>query len=638
MIVASGQIGHKSILDEFGRSTSSNSLHQIVRFFNGKKQVLINSEWVDCNMCSLYLPSHIAPHSIKDWYSYNHSATGVTGGTITGTTTVDANVAYTYGVSLTGGNTTGVTVVWYKFENNAWSNSIGTGPTISITWVNPIGAKVKAIIINGCQGGTVEIEQPITYNCTNITSGSLQSVNSMQVNTIFTAYQIDSNGSELGKTWLWEVFGNLQILAGQGTKSCVIKATAAGGINIIRVTVTNTCNSYTPGDVSLTISGAPTVYWNTQQAKSIQKQCASGQIGTFYTVVVQPNTYSSTSSVADANQQAIDYLNSQYAQNIANIYGSCITEGGGQEWFNQEQVLSFSKECTSGYGTSVNYVVAAGAFSSTVSQADANQKAINFINEIPSGETKSRGQLNANANGQCVTNPIYYSTERSGSMQKTCPPGAIGSFVPYQTFAGQFQSTISVADANAQRDIWIANYVEQNGGCQSGPVYWNTEISAYFTKQCASGVGSSHYYTIAGSTYSSTVSQQAAQALAQAALDQQGQANANNIGSCTVVGGNGNPDYVNVNIYTQVYGASGNPTRVQIINFNGSNKAVTVSYRPYTGFNLGWFSLGTVSEGSTSVIDPGVAYNVGIVFEIRLQFSGESVQYFSTSTVFEANV
>lgn len=622
MIVASGQIGHKSILDEFGRATSSNSLHQKVRFFNGKKQVLINSEWVDCNMCSPALPSHIAPHSIKDWYSYNHTATGVTGGSITGTTTVNTGTAYTYGYTLTGGTTSGTTAVWYKYENGVWSTALGTGATIAITWVNPIGAKVRANIINGCQGGTVEIEQNITYNCVNITTGSLQSVNTMEVNTIFTAYAIDSNGSPLGKTWTWAVYGNLTILAGQGTSSCVIKATAAGGTNIVEVVIANTCNSYNPGQVSITISGTPPVYWNTQQSKSIQKNnCANNQVGGYYTVTVNANTYSSTSNVSDANQKALDFLNSQYAQDVANNNALCYG-GGGDPIPNQEQSVAFTKnDCSSGTPSIVTFTVAAGSFYSTISQADANQKARDYAN--------ANGQTYANDNGLCTSTPLYYSTERTDLFQRNnCGSGETGGYAWITSIAGQYVSTISVADANNIRDADMQTRANTGGAtCSSSTVYYNTQVEAYFQKQCPnSNPGSSHYFSIAANLYSSTVNQQTAQDLALAALNQQGQAHANSVGTCTT-----SVDWGKISVLALVQ-TTGSPstTTIQLDNFTGSGTSCRIRYRRYIAnpaFALSWSPWEPwVSEGSPGLYAYGVVLSVGTTVEVQIEVTSGTIE------------
>ncbi|WP_423787470.1 DUF5977 domain-containing protein, partial [Klebsiella pneumoniae] len=63
-------------------------------------------------------------------------------------------------------------------------------------------------------------------------------------------------------------------------------------------------------------------------------------------------------------------------------------------------------------GSTVTYTVSASTYSSTVSQADANQKAINDVN--------TNGQIYANTNGTCtaVVATTYYNTVQSGSFTR----------------------------------------------------------------------------------------------------------------------------------------------------------------------------------------------------------------------------
>src|SRR5688500_18544555 len=71
-------------------------------------------------------------------------------------------------------------------------------------------------------------------------------------------------------------------------------------------------------------------------------------------------------------------------------------------FFNEYQSITFTKsDCNSGeQGGTVNYTIQPGTYSSTVSQADANQQAINVINQY--------GQDYANQNGTCCYNGNCY--------------------------------------------------------------------------------------------------------------------------------------------------------------------------------------------------------------------------------------
>lgn len=88
------------------------------------------------------------------------------------------------------------------------------------------------------------------------------------------------------------------------------------------------------------------------------------------------------------------------------------------KYFNDETAGYFTKTgCGAGTtGSSVQYVIPAGTYSSTISQADANQQATNALN--------AGGQGNANAKGTCI--PIICSG-CTGSDQKcinnTCEQG-----------------------------------------------------------------------------------------------------------------------------------------------------------------------------------------------------------------------
>jgi hypothetical protein len=70
-----------------------------------------------------------------------------------------------------------------------------------------------------------------------------------------------------------------------------------------------------------------TLFANEYQTVTFTKNdCGSGYDGGTVTLSVQPGTYTSLISQADANQKAIDYLNS-YGQSYANQTGTCCING-----------------------------------------------------------------------------------------------------------------------------------------------------------------------------------------------------------------------------------------------------------------------------------------------------------------------
>jgi YD repeat-containing protein len=146
---------------------------------------------------------------------------------------------------------------------------------------------------------------------------------------------------------------------------------------------------------------AATLYSNTVQSQTFARNnCGTGYLSGTATYTVNAGTYTSTISQADANQQALNDI-SLNGQNYANTNGTCT-----QVWYNVAESGSFTRNnCSAGYaGTTVTYTVNANAYSSTISQADANQKAINDVN--------TNGQTYANTNGVC--NPT--ATQHFGDL------------------------------------------------------------------------------------------------------------------------------------------------------------------------------------------------------------------------------
>ena len=269
-------------------------------------------------------------------------------------------------------------------------------------------------------------------------------------------------------------------------------------------------------------------FYNTLQSGSsyTRNNCESGYTGGAYTTTVIANTYSSTISVADANQQAQNYLSS-VGQSNANQYGSCT-----QIFYNTQQSgTSFTRNnCGSGY-LSGSYIssVAANTYSSIISIADANQQAQNYLSSV--------GQSNANQYGSCT--PIFYNTLQSGTSftRNNCGSGYLSGSYVSSVAANTYSSTISIADANQQAQNYLGSIGQSNanqyGSCTT--IFYNTQQSgkAYTRNNCGPGyTGGTYITTVASNTYSSLVNVADANQQAQNYLSSVGQSNANQSGSC----------------------------------------------------------------------------------------------------------
>lgn len=190
---------------------------------------------------------------------------------------------------------------------------------------------------------------------------------------------------------------------------------------------------------------------------------------------------------------------------------------------NTEQSATYKKIFCSfpnGIGSSVVNTVAAGKFTSRISQADADAQALE--------EAILRAPYNAEFSGICT----YKNTAKSGLFTKTgCITPTTGTSVTYTVAAGAYTSTISPSDADTQAQADVSangqNYANANGTC----VFKSKALTnvSFRRNNCISPkVGSYVAYSAAAGAFTSTVSQADADAKAQNA----GQVNANARGTC----------------------------------------------------------------------------------------------------------
>ena len=251
------------------------------------------------------------------------------------------------------------------------------------------------------------------------------------------------------------------------------------------------------------------------------------EVGSTVTYTVPAGKYTSIVSQTEADQLAQDDVDAN-AQGYANTNGTCLT-------VYYSSLLNISKtrnDCPSGQvGSAVNYSVYYGKYTSTISQVDADQKAI--TNE------DANAQAYANANGGCALPPTYYSTYLSvAKTRNNCTTGYTGSSVNYVVNSGKYTSLISQADANqkaqADADANAQNYANTNGACNPPVTYYNSPLNVQKTRNnCTiNEVGSVSYYYIPHGKYTSTISQADANQKAQADADANAQNYANTQGIC----------------------------------------------------------------------------------------------------------
>lgn len=287
-----------------------------------------------------------------------------------------------------------------------------------------------------------------------------------------------------------------------------------------------------------TPDGYCTFYSAAKSDNFTKNNCASGGIGSSHTYTVEKGKYSSTISQEDADQKAINDLYSN-GQDNANRIGICT-------WWNNPQRGDFTRNnCQSGaIATTVTYPVPANVYSSTISQEDANQKAINDVN--------ANGQTYANSNGQCIN--IFVTLRDNGGS-----PGTFGIKIKNSSGTVLYGKTLDSDQLPFSAAVPAGNYIVEMAS--QNPIYaivngveksvysttsWNTgnivniqvsqtklfrnePQSRTFTKNnCGSGyIGSSITYTVPEGKHTSTISQEDANQKAIDDVNTNGQAYAN---------------------------------------------------------------------------------------------------------------
>lgn len=285
-----------------------------------------------------------------------------------------------------------------------------------------------------------------------------------------------------------------------------------------------------------------TIKWyNDRKSKMFQKtDCEVTEVGSMVEYVVEAGRFSSSVSKEDANQKALDALEAE-GPGYANEHGTCETN----LWYNVEKSKVFYKnDCEDGFiGAPYTYTVEAGKYTSDVSQEDADQKALDDI--------EKNGQEQANLNGECVTDPNYFVGKASDRVQKNdCDAESqTGSFVDLteKDLAGYpdaFVSRESQEAANALAEAAMEEQKQDLANKKGTCIDKNQFVGVYskvFTKDNCEGEGVGSQVTVdqddvTGGPFTSYESQEAANALAQAAVEQQGQAIANRDGHCMWTG------------------------------------------------------------------------------------------------------
>lgn len=195
-------------------------------------------------------------------------------------------------------------------------------------------------------------------------------------------------------------------------------------------------------------------YKNSLKQKTFNKNnCGAGVNGSGVNYTVAVGKYISMVSQADADAKALAELNAKGQEN-ANINGNC-----GFHSVQQSNIFEKNNCPANSLPSKVTYTVPAGSYYSTISQADADAKALADLN--------ANGQTYANNNGACRQKVNFtFSNSTSDNIAISfngekptdytyyvCTPGSSSIILP----EGIYNISVTILNTASQRRIFVGS-------------------------------------------------------------------------------------------------------------------------------------------------------------------------------------
>jgi hypothetical protein len=442
----------------------------------------------------------------------NNCASGGTGSSVSYSQAAGASTST---VSQADADSKGLTL----FNTNGQANA-NTNGTCTFSSIARSGSFSKNNCASGGVGSSVSYSQTVGASISTVSQADADSLGLTKFNTDGQAYA-NANGtctfSSIARTGSF----TKNNCASGGTGSSVNYSQAAG-VSTSTISQADADSKgltlfNTNGQANANTNGICTFSSIARSGSFTKNNCASGGIGSTMGYSQSAGASTSTVSQADADSKGLTLFNTNGQAN-ANANGTCT--------FNSAALSgSFTKNnCASGgTGSSVSYSQAAATFISMVSQADADNQAVNYFN--------TQGQANANANGTCT----FYSIARSGSFTKNnCASGGTASSVVFNQAAGDVTSIISQAAADAAGLTKFNTDGQANANASGVCTFRSQQIvyQIYKNDYCPPGTTFPYvYYILEEGKYQSAISQADAnnKAWADVAANAQAYANANGV-------------------------------------------------------------------------------------------------------------
>jgi hypothetical protein len=248
-----------------------------------------------------------------------------------------------------------------------------------------------------------------------------------------------------------------------------------GRLQFIKDEYRNIIRSYEYNYLDRKQNGCAGIYYNAATTVYFTKTCSAGYLGTQVPYTIAAGKYSSANSQEDADQ---------LVENEINVYGQAAADANPAGacrliYLNAPISLPFTKnDCGIGYrGNTVTYTVAAGQYSSVISQS--------YVDSLAMSELRSNGQVFANGSpsaacvidttpylvytgmGRCKTGSYGYTGMRQIEVIDINPNtnGRLGAYNTHQWIDSAFNSTICPVN---KTPAWTTT---GNLRCQQGSGY-----------------------------------------------------------------------------------------------------------------------------------------------------------------------
>jgi hypothetical protein len=397
-----------------------------------------------------------------------------------------------------------------------------TSRTLSATGLNTtrsytlsFWANVPSVIVNG--GATLTKSAPslngLTYYEYDIAQGTTNV--SVSGSAIIDELRLYPKTARM-RTSTYDILIGKSAECDENNRLAYFEYDNLGRLKLIKDGDKNILKMYEYNNIAL-VNGCPVTYYSRMITEFFTRSnCAVNYIGSDVLFTVPANKYTSAISQEDADAKVETDLFAN-GQAYADANGTCI-----YVYTNTQQSQNFLTEgCNVGYvGGTVTYTVPAGRYSSTISQADANQKALT--------EILANGQAFANKTGNAVCSP---STDPDWTWKEGDPSYCytVNGTLPAHLFV--FETDINPNSPTYGQTRW--SDVGAQGECPPN-LYYNSGVFQYVYKNdCLNGMPLPLLYTVPPGKYSSPVSQAAADQLAMNEVTTLGQAYANANGSCS---------------------------------------------------------------------------------------------------------